>query len=68
MTSQPPHLLCEKLASRFLSVSQRTLQAWRVAGSGPAYIKMGRAVRYSPDDLQNWINSKRQGGGAGYGS
>lgn len=62
MASQPSQLLCEKLASRFLSVSQRTLQAWRVAGSGPVYIKMGRAVRYVPEDLQNWINSRRQGG------
>jgi predicted DNA-binding transcriptional regulator AlpA len=52
-------LLSEKLAARFLSVSQRTLQAWRVSGTGPLFIKMGRAIRYCQSDLVNWMNSKR---------
>lgn len=52
-------LLPEKDAARLLSVSQRTLQAWRVSGEGPPYIKMGRAIRYSRADLIAWIESKR---------
>lgn len=52
-------LLSEKLAARFLAVSQRTLQAWRMSGVGPDFVKMGRAVRYLQSDLENWISSKR---------
>jgi helix-turn-helix protein len=53
-------LTSEKDAARFLSVSQRTLQAWRALGSGPPYIKMGRAIRYCMADLIAWTESKRR--------
>jgi predicted DNA-binding transcriptional regulator AlpA len=36
----------EPQAAEFLGVSVRTLQAWRVRGGGPPYVKIGRAVRY----------------------
>jgi hypothetical protein len=36
----------EMQAAIFLGVSVRTLQAWRVRGGGPPYLKIGRAVRY----------------------
>ena len=54
-----PPLLCEERAARFLSVSKRTLQAWRVASTGPIFIRMGRAIRYCQADLVEWMNSKR---------
>ena len=55
-------LLPEKDAARFLSVSQRTLQAWRVSVVGPPYIKMGsRAVRYRRRDLIAWIDANTIG-------
>jgi hypothetical protein len=38
--------LNENQAAEFLGVSVRTLQAWRVRGGGPPYVKIGRAVRY----------------------
>jgi hypothetical protein len=38
--------LNESQAAEFIGVSVRTLQAWRVRGSGPPYIKIGRSVRY----------------------
>jgi len=38
--------LNENQAGEFLGVSVRTLQAWRVRGGGPPYVKIGRAVRY----------------------
>jgi hypothetical protein len=52
--------MTEKDAARFLSVSQRTLQAWRVSAVGPPYIKMGRAIRYCLRDLIAWTESKRR--------
>ncbi|MFL9829045.1 helix-turn-helix domain-containing protein, partial [Rhodoplanes sp. SY1] len=36
----------ENQAATLLGVSVRTLQAWRVRGGGPPYVKIGCAVRY----------------------
>lgn len=50
-------LLMEVHAARFLSLSVRTLQAWRVRGCGPPYVQAGRAIRYRRCDLILWINA-----------
>lgn len=47
----PDRLLNEQEAADFLSISFRTLQAWRVRGGGPRFCKIGRAVRYRRADL-----------------
>jgi excisionase family DNA binding protein len=57
----PIAFLTEKQAARLLSLSHRTLQAWRRAGSGPAFVRLGRTIRYSQDDLLAWANANRQG-------
>ncbi len=49
-------LLMEVHAARFLNLSVRTLQAWRIKGCGPAYVQAGRAIRYRRSDLLSWIN------------
>lgn len=51
--------LTEKQAARLLSISHRTLQAWRRSGAGPCFIKLGRAVRYKQQDLFAWANAHR---------
>lgn len=38
--------------------SVRTLQAWRVRGDGPPYLKVGRSVRYDPRAVDSWLASK----------
>lgn len=43
--------LNENQAGEYLGVSVRTLQAWRVRGGGPRYVKIGRAVRYQRREL-----------------
>jgi hypothetical protein len=35
----------------------RTLQRWRGEGNGPAYLKIGKSVRYRHSDLTNYVNS-----------
>lgn len=52
-------LLTEKEAARVLSISHRTLQAWRAKGIGPIFINMGRVIRYCRRDLGAWMNSNR---------
>ena len=39
-------------AAEHLGLSPRTLERWRVTGEGPRYRKLGRAVRYSIEDLE----------------
>jgi excisionase family DNA binding protein len=45
----------EDQAAQFLGVSVRTIQSWRVTGSGCPYVKLGRAVRYQKSKLIEWI-------------
>lgn len=40
-------------------VSRSGLAKWRAAGTGPAYIKLGRAVRYCRSDVDAWLASRR---------
>ena len=62
MTNEP-ELLNETDAADALGVMPRTLRAWRYAEStvtGPAWVKLGRAVRYRRDDINNWIEKNRR--------
>jgi hypothetical protein len=49
-------LLAEVRAAELLCLSTRTLQAWRMKGEGPAYVRAGRAIRYRRRDLIAWVN------------
>ena len=48
--------MTEKQAARLLSLSHRTLQAWRRTGLGPSFIKFGRAIRYRRQDVLGWAD------------
>ena len=37
-----------------LGVSRFTVRAWRLKGVGPRFLKMGRAVRYRPQDVDEY--------------
>ncbi len=52
-------LLNTNEAACYVKLSRRTLEKKRLTGGGPRFIKLGRAVRYSMDDLDDWINSNR---------
>lgn len=46
-------------AARYLGgtspISASTLAHWRVAGIGPAFVRVGRAIRYRRSDLDSWL-------------
>jgi Helix-turn-helix domain len=44
-------LLTGREAAAILKLSVRTLERHRTAGTGPQFIRLGRAIRYSPRDL-----------------
>jgi excisionase family DNA binding protein len=48
-------LLTESEVADLLKISVRTLQAWRVRGGGPGFLKIGRAVRYSLNEIEEWL-------------
>lgn len=50
-------LLSEPQAAKILNVSIRTLQAWRCADKGPAFIRVGRAIRYRRSDLELYLQA-----------
>lgn len=48
--------------SRRLGFERNTLQKWRSLGSGPPWVKIGRAVRYHWPDVERWLSLRRVGG------
>lgn len=46
-------------AAEHLGVPVVTLSDWRHKGRGPSFIKVGRLVRYDPEDLNTWINARK---------
>lgn len=46
-------------AARLTGLSIYTLRNWRFQGRGPAYVKFGRAVRYSLEDLRTFAERCR---------
>lgn len=55
----------EREAAAYLNVSTRTLQAWRVRGGGPEYVKLGNAVRYDREALDRYISARTRANTAG---
>lgn len=53
----PPRFLRTGEASRFLGLSQRTLEKHRTYGTGPQFRKLGGVVVYSLADLQAWADA-----------
>lgn len=49
----------ETAVSKQLHCEVKTLQAWRCRGGGPPFIRVGRLVRYRPQDVEAWITSRR---------
>ena len=52
-------LLTETIAAQMLKLQPRTLSRWRFEGKGPAYYKIGGAIRYQLDDLSKFALSGR---------
>ncbi len=47
-------------AAERLGLSRHTLNQWRLHGHGPAFVRLGRAVRYAASDLDSWALANRQ--------
>ena len=50
-------LLNESQVAERLGLSVATLRAWRHRGTGPTFLRLGRAVRYLPSDVDEFIRA-----------
>ena len=48
-------------AAEALDMAPTTLRKWRTTGRGPAYIKLGKNVRYRLEDLTAYIQKQTVG-------
>lgn len=44
--------------SEYLGVPTGTLANWRYQGRGPAFVRLGRHVRYRAQDVLDWISEQ----------
>jgi predicted DNA-binding transcriptional regulator AlpA len=51
--------LTEVDAAARLGLKVATLRAWRHQGRGPAFVRLGRAIRYLASDLDEFLNANR---------
>lgn len=52
-------LVATPAAAEYLgNLKPNTLEIWRIQGTGPAYKKIGRLVRYSLDDLDAYLTKQ----------
>jgi len=49
--------------SAYLRVPVQTLYSWRARGSGPPARRVGKYLRYEPDDVERWFKSLDGGAG-----
>ena len=53
------YLINEQAAARHLGFSKRFLQARRLKGEGPQFVRISkRAVRYRIKDLEKWVEDR----------
>ena len=56
-------LLNEHDVARITGLSVASVRRWRLFRQGPKYLKIGAAVRYRPEDIAEWLESRPSGGG-----
>ena len=49
----------ERKAADMLGVSVKSLRRWRYQRSGPPYVTLRHLIRYSVQDLQNWMAGQK---------
>lgn len=54
-------LLTTEQVAAYLGLAPSTLNSWRSADKGPAYIKAGNRVRYSRSEVDYWLGRNARG-------
>lgn len=56
-TTEMPSLLTQQQVSEYLGKSKAWAERSRWDGSGPRFVKVGKAVRYRAEDVRDWLES-----------
>jgi predicted DNA-binding transcriptional regulator AlpA len=56
-------LVNEQDVARITGLSVASVRRWRLLRMGPKYLKIGASVRYKPEDVSAWLESRPTGGG-----
>jgi Helix-turn-helix domain len=56
----PVVFLDQRQTASLLNLSERTLERFRLEGTGPAYCKFGRRVMYACADVLSWADARRR--------
>jgi predicted DNA-binding transcriptional regulator AlpA len=52
-------LITQREVARRLTLSVRSLERWRVSGTGPRYVRLSRGrIAYRIEDVDAWVASK----------
>lgn len=57
--TDPDELLNQSKVAKILGTTEKFLEARRTRGGGPAFVKVGRLVRYRKSDVDRWLESRR---------
>jgi Helix-turn-helix domain len=57
--TNPKLTVDERDGANYIDFSQAALRKWRREGKGPAYVRVGRSVRYRVDDLDAFLTAHR---------
>lgn len=44
----------------FLRLPEKTLRKWRSERTGPTWLKIGRHVRYEPQQIRIWLRERKE--------
>ena len=58
-------LITTQQRAQYLGVPVATIHRWRYVGGGPPAIKVGRHLRFDPDDIAAWIENRKDDTEAG---
>ena len=47
-------------AAKYLDSTPKALESWRRHGTGPAFSRVGRIVRYRKADIDQWLTNARR--------
>jgi excisionase family DNA binding protein len=51
--------------SEHLQIPEETLRKWRIAGTGPKYVRIGKHIRYRRMQVDRWLEQReREAAGA----
>ncbi|NCC41597.1 MAG: DNA-binding protein [Gammaproteobacteria bacterium] len=56
-TQKPKRLQNTREVAERLGVAHRVVAVWRSRGYGPPWMKIGRAIRYDPESLEQWLKT-----------